>query len=150
MTWSEWEQARERVTATRLNGLDDGSGGYGRPGDAGGRDLAVRDDELGALGGMAYELRLRLTDDGDHARESTSEAATGLTADGMSCGKALTELHDAWITKVGTLKEACAHISNHLDYTRGAHAKDEEKITTSMRNAEGKEMTVSRIHDYIK
>ncbi|MGD9483748.1 hypothetical protein WDH52_10875 [Streptomyces sp. TRM70308] len=148
MAWEEWERARasaaEKATQTRLNTADAGTGG------GGGHDLAVRDDELGALGSMAYELRERLSRDGDHARQTTSAAAAELTTDGLDCGAALTELHDAWGTKLGTLKEACVHISNHLDYTKAAHAKDEDDIVTSLRNAAGEEMTVSRIYDYIK
>jgi hypothetical protein len=48
------------------------------------------------------------------------------------------------------LKEACAHISNHLDHTRSAHAEDEQKIATQMRNDDGRLMTVSRINDLMK
>lgn len=127
----------------RLNQLAPEGGG-------GGNDLVVHDDELGALGNMAYELRQKLSRDGDHARQTTFDASIELFNDGLDMGSALTELHDAWSTKLGTLKEACAHISNHLDYTRAEHAKDEDKIATQMRNADGKSMTASRIYDYIK
>ena len=151
MTFDEWEQAREKAsqpTSMQLNRLDAGSGGGGNGG--GNDNLSVRDDELGAIGNLAYELRERLTRDGDHARQTTFNASVELTNDGMDSGKALTELHDAWSTKLKTLMEACAYISNHLDYTLVAHAKDEDDITTSMRNASGDLMTVSRIYDYIK
>lgn len=119
-------------------------------GSRGDSDLAVHDDELGALGNMAYELRQRLATDGDHARETTFDASVELFNDGLDTGSALTELHDAWSTKLGTLKEACAHISNHLDYTRAQHSKDENKIATQMKNAGGQDMTASRIYDYLK
>lgn len=149
MAWDEWEQAKATAsgqdTRMQLNQHAPVGGGGGGNG-----DLVVRDDELGALGNMAYELRGQVSTAGDHARQNTFDAATGLTNDGLDMGAALTELHDAWSTKLGTLKEACAHISNHLDYSRAAHAKDEDKVATGMRNAAGKEMTVSRIHDYIK
>ncbi|MBW1602457.1 hypothetical protein JJV70_10110 [Streptomyces sp. JJ66] len=148
MAWTEWEQAQasaaEKAAQTRLNTVDAGTGGGG-----GQRDLIVRSDELGALGSTAYQLRESLAKDGTHADDATTAAATALKSDGLATGSALQELQDAWETKVGTLKEACAHISNHLDYTKAAHAKEEEKISTSMRDAEGKLMTVSRISEFI-
>lgn len=131
---------------TRLNRAVPGPGG---PDSGGGGDLVVHDNELGALGNMAYALRQRLSVDGDHARQNTFDASVELFQDGLEMGSALTELHDAWSTKLGTLKEACAHISNHLDYTRAEHAKDEEKVATEMRNAQGERMSVSRIYDHI-
>jgi hypothetical protein len=149
MAWDEWEKAKAGVagghTGTRLNEVDSGPSG----GPSGG-DLVVRDDELGAIGNLAHDLRQRVSTDGDHARQTTFDASIELYNDRMDCGSALTELHDAWNTKMATLKEACAHISNHLDYTRAAHAKDEAKIATDMHNADGEEMSVSRIYDYIK
>lgn len=115
----------------------------------GGEDLTVRDDELGALGNMAHELHGRLSKDGKHADEATSAAKSWLAEDGMDTGSALGELQAAWETKLGTLTESCAHISNHLDFTKKAHKQDEDTIETNMRNEEGKLMTVSRISDYI-
>ncbi|MCF6526399.1 hypothetical protein [Streptomyces sp. JJ36] len=149
MTWDEWEQAKAgagQPVGMQLNEVAPvGGGGTGGDG-----DLVVRDDELGALGNLAYDIHQRFSADSDHARQNTFDAATELTNDGLDMGSALTELHDAWNTKTGTLKEACAHISNHLDFSRAAHAQDEAEIVTSMRNAAGQEMTVSRIYDYIK
>jgi hypothetical protein len=137
-TGAEGEPAR-----TRLNKAAPGDGG-------GGSDLIVHDNELGALGNMAREVRQRLSTDGDHARPATFDAAISLTNDGMTMGTALTELHDAWNTKLNTLLTACAHISNHLDFSRSAHKQDEHKIATNMRTAQGNLMTVSRINDYIR
>ncbi|MGH3311645.1 MAG: hypothetical protein ACRDP3_13840 [Streptomyces sp.] len=151
MTFDEWEQVKAAVahrdsTQMQLNQLpaSGGSGGGARG------DLTVHDNELGALGNIAHELRGRLSTDGDHARQTTFDASVQLFNDGLETGSGLTELHDAWSTQLGTLKEACAHISNHLDYSRSAHNKDENKIATEMRNAGGERMTVSRISDYLK
>ncbi|MCF6523391.1 hypothetical protein [Streptomyces sp. JJ36] len=148
MAWEEWEQikaeaAAKQSTHMQLNQAPAEGGG-------GGADLAVHDDQLGKLGNMAYDLRERLRVHGDHARPSTHQAAVDLFNDGLDTGSALTELHDAWNTQVQTLKEACAHISNHLDYSRAEHAKDEADIATGMRNAAGELMTVSRINDYLQ
>lgn len=138
---------RAQAASMQLNKLDAGSGsGTGNRSS----NLVVHDDELGALGNMAYDLRVKLSKYGDHARQVTFEASIQLFTDGLETGSALTELHDAWQTQLSTLKEACAHISNHLDYTRASHSKDEDEIVTGMRNLDGKLMTVSRINDYIK
>ncbi|MCX5340074.1 hypothetical protein [Streptomyces atratus] len=150
MAWDEWEQAKAEGTANRsavqmqLNQAAASGGGGGQ------KDLVVHNDQLGKLGNLAYTLREGLRVDADHARQNTFDASIELFNDGLDMGSALTELHDAWNTQVGTLKEACAHISNHLDYSRTQHAKDEVQIATAMRDAAGKPMTQSRIQDYWK
>ncbi|MCP9958666.1 hypothetical protein [Streptomyces sudanensis] len=139
MAWDEWEQAkREAATRMRLNQAAPGAG----PSPGAGPDLVVHDKVLGGLGDLARELRDRAARDGDHARTATAEAASELTADGLDLGAAMRAVHDAWSTKLKTLKDACAHISNHLDYSRSVHAKDDQKIAASM--------PVSRIWDAIK
>ncbi|QKW60694.1 hypothetical protein HUT15_09275 [Streptomyces sp. NA03103] len=149
MAWEEWEQLKsgavERQSAhMQLNQLPAESGG------GGGSDLVVHDDELGKLGNMAYDLRERLRVDGDFARPSTFTASNDLFNDGLGMGSALLEVHDAWNTQLQTLNEACAHISNHLDFSRARHAEDEAHVVTGMRNAAGDLMTVSRINSYFK
>ncbi|MFF9349936.1 hypothetical protein [Streptomyces sp. NPDC014734] len=134
-----------RSAHTRLNQLPADAGGGGEDG-----DLVVHNDQLGKLGNMAFDLRERFGTAADHARPSTFTASVDLFNDGLDMGSALTELHDAWNTQQQTLKEACAHISNHLDFTRAQHTKDEQHIETSMRNAAGDRMTVSRINEYLK
>ncbi|AXK37581.1 hypothetical protein DVA86_23345 [Streptomyces armeniacus] len=137
------EQGAAGPVRMQLNEADAGPGG-------GGQDLSVHDDELGALGNMAHELHGRLSTDGEHAKKVSGEAASSLKGDGFDTGSALGELNEAWKTKLATLLEACAHISNHLDYSRAAHKKDEDTIATNMRDAEGRLMSVSRIAEYIK
>ncbi|MGS2589746.1 hypothetical protein [Streptomyces hebeiensis] len=155
MVWDEWEQAKAGgggggPAGTRLNQLASNRSG-GNSGSGGGqRDLIVHDDELGKLGDMARTLREQMANDGDHARVATFDASTELFNDGLDMGAGLLELHNAWNTKLATLKEACAHISNHLDYSRSSHAKQEQKIVTDMRDADGNTMTVSRIYDQIR
>ncbi|MFK4224222.1 hypothetical protein OG729_23345 [Streptomyces sp. NBC_00210] len=146
MAWDEWEQAKSSSTQTRLNQLPAEGGGSG----GGKDDLTVHDDELGKLGDLARSLREQLSTDGDHARVATFEASNQLFNDGLDMGSGLLEVHDAWSTKLATLKEACAHISNHLDYSRSTHAKQEHKIVTGMQSLDGKTMTVSRIYDEFK
>ncbi|GHC49092.1 hypothetical protein [Streptomyces flavofungini] len=131
MAWEEWEQlkaeaAQKAAARTRLNQVDPSTG----PGADG--DLVVHDAELGQLGGIAYRLRDRLRKDSDHAREATFGAAVELSNEGLDIGAALTELHDAWNSKSRTLVDACGHISNHLDFTRAQHKKDDDKVATSV------------------
>ncbi|MFE6161738.1 hypothetical protein ACFQ7F_22825 [Streptomyces sp. NPDC056486] len=132
MAWTEWEQlnaeaAARRSSGMQLNGLPAEGGGGGD------KDLVVRDNELGKLGNMAYDLRERFRVDSDHARQSTFDASIELFNDGLDTGSALTELHDAWNSKTKVLKEACAHISNGLDFARSQHAKDDVDIETSLK-----------------
>lgn len=132
MAWEEWEQlkadaAERQAGQMRLNQLPVGPGGRV------GQDLVVHDNVLGKLGNMAYDLRERFRVDSDHARQATFDASVELGNDGLDTGSALTELHDAWNSKAKVLKDACAHISNGLDFARSQHAKDEDKVATSIK-----------------
>ncbi|MER5480842.1 hypothetical protein ABT026_28275 [Streptomyces sp. NPDC002734] len=152
MAWDEWAKLKAEAAARtepgmRLNQLDAPAGGGGG---TGGEDLVVHDDQLGKLGNMAFELRERLHRDGDFARPATFRASVDMANDGLDTGSALTEVHDAWNTQLRTLLEACAHISNHLDFSRTQHAKDEDHVVTGMRDAGGGLMSVSRINDYFE
>ncbi|MFD9217911.1 hypothetical protein ACFVY9_33425 [Streptomyces sp. NPDC059544] len=155
MAWDEWEQAKAAVASRndseqmRLNRLPaEGSGPTGTGG--GSPDLVVHDDVLGKLGDMARSLRDQLSKDGDHARVATFEASNDLFNGGLDMGAGLLEVHDAWNTKLATLKEACGHISNGLDYSRSTHRKTEQKIVLGMKALDGTLMTQSRIYDQIK
>ncbi|MFG3255705.1 hypothetical protein [Streptomyces sp. NPDC048172] len=140
MAWDEWEQLKASSAADQgsphmqLNGTPDGDGPRGGYPSAAksGPNLVVNNDSLGALGNMAYELRERIRVDSDHARPATFDASIELFNDGLDMGSALTELHDAWSTKTTTLKDACGRISNHLDYTKAKHAKDEVHVQGEM------------------
>ncbi|MGW7464076.1 hypothetical protein ACWGJT_05075 [Streptomyces xantholiticus] len=148
MAWDEWEQSKAAVasradtTQMRLNQAPAGANA--------GQDLVVHDDALGKLGDMARSLRNQLSTHGDHARVATFEASNDLVNNGLDMGAGLLEVHDAWNTKLATLKEACGHISNHLDYSRSVHAKAEQKIELDMKALDGTLMTASRINDLIK
>ncbi|MEU4348768.1 hypothetical protein [Streptomyces sp. NPDC023838] len=136
----EWRQAQASAAANvamRLNRVDDGPGG---PAAA---DLSVRRDDLGVVGGDAFKLHDGLRRDGNHARESTGAAATALSARNFTCGAELAKVRTKWDTQLRTLSDACAQISNHLDYSLAAHAKDDQRIG-------GELIAVSRIDEYLK
>ncbi|MFF1459903.1 hypothetical protein [Streptomyces sp. NPDC058330] len=140
---AEWSALRAESTQRvdmRLNGVTAEGGRSGGPADA---DLAVNQDNLGAIGHDAYGLRTRLSKEGDHARPSTFDAAIALTNGNFSSGSALLKVHDRWQTHMKTLLDACAQISNHLDYTKAAHAKDDVQIGGDL-------ISVSKLNEYLK
>lgn len=121
--WAELRAAAAQRTAMQIDHVPADGGGGGGSG-----DLVVNVDELGAIGNDAYGLRNRLTKEGNIARDSTADAATALTSGNFTCGSAVLKVHDAWQDHLKTLLDSCAQISNHLDYTKAQHAKDEAKI----------------------
>ncbi|WP_331445496.1 hypothetical protein [Streptomyces xanthochromogenes] len=118
------------------------SGSVGAQG-RGGSDLVAHADDLGVVGGDAHKLYDALRVDGDHARQSTFEAARALSADNFGSGDALMRVYDLWQSQFSTLKDACAQISNHLDYSVAQHAKDDTAVLGSL-------APVSVISGYLK
>ncbi|WP_406148552.1 hypothetical protein [Streptomyces sp. NBC_01012] len=139
----EWAELRDaaavRRSAMQLNSAPAEGGGSG----GGAADLVVNRDDLGAIGSDAYEVRVRLSKDGDHARPSTFDAAIALTNGNFTSGSALLKVHDRWNTHMKTLLDSCAHISNHLDYTKSVHSKDEVKIVDDL-------APISKLMQYMK
>ncbi|WP_329455948.1 hypothetical protein [Streptomyces sp. NBC_01497] len=126
---AQWAQAKtaareHAVVHTELNSLRAPDGG----GDPSG-DLAVNRRDLAAVGNEAYRLHGELTTDGTTADGPTRTAGTALGKD-FALGAQLPALADAWGTQVDSLLSACALISDHLDYTKNAHA-DEERYLVS-------------------
>ncbi|MFD4236440.1 hypothetical protein [Streptomyces sp. NPDC058542] len=134
----EWAELRSAAAerSMQINGAP-AEGGGGAP------DLVVTRDDLGAIGNDAYELRTKLSKDGDHARPATFDAATALTNGNFASGSAVLKVHDRWQTHLKTLLDSCAHISNHLDYTRAQHAKDDVKIGGDL-------ASISKLSEYMK
>ena len=156
MAWDEWEQlkndAAQRGSAhTRLNQLPVDGG-------AGGGDLVVHQDDLGAVGHEAFTLHddLRRAADVDgmgadrQGDGSTTRAAAELKAQSFAMGPALSQTVTTWTSQVQSLLQACAHISNHLDYTRKTHRHDDALIAASVRDAGGSALSVSQLDKYFK
>ncbi|GAA3078968.1 hypothetical protein GCM10017562_54600 [Streptomyces roseofulvus] len=134
MAWEEWNDlkaaAAGRQTAhMKLNGLPEERGGARTP--AGG-DLRVDQQDLAAIGDSAYRLHTDLIRVGGHARATSVKAAGGLSSDGFALGGALGHVAERWVEQVRSLLDATAHISNHLDFTKGAHAGDEVHIAGTL------------------
>jgi hypothetical protein len=137
---AEWASARTHALADvgmRLNQVPSDPGGG-----SGSADLSVNQDKLGAIGSAAYALHGRLLKDGNHARTSTSEAATGMSTNGFRTGAAMATVEETWRSQLSTLLDACANISNHLDYSAASHAEEEADIKAAL--------AASKIDKYLK
>jgi hypothetical protein len=141
--WADAKAAAQRRTVahTELDGVAPVGGGDSAPG-----DLRVGQKDLAAVGNEAYALYGRLTTRGTTANEPTHTAGTTLGKD-FALGSALPSLADTWQTQVDSLLSACALISDHLDYTRNAHAGEEnylvaeftfDELNSGFRDAKGR------------
>ncbi|MFE6185967.1 hypothetical protein ACFQ6U_16235 [Streptomyces sp. NPDC056465] len=107
--WAELRASAAQRTAMQINHVP-AEGGGGASG-----DLVVNRDDLGAIGNDAYDLRVKVSREGDHARPATFDAAIALTNGNFASGSALLKVHDRWNTHLKTLLDSLAHISNHGD-----------------------------------
>ncbi|MFF9408765.1 hypothetical protein ACF1B0_25050 [Streptomyces anandii] len=128
MAWEEWEQlkakAADRHSARmRLNQYPADQGGAGTRG-----DLVVGHKDLEAVGKAAHDLFDHLTAYSGHVRVASEAAAGGLTSEGFALGGALEHVTQRWSEQTRTLLDACAHISNHLRFTKNQHAADDSYI----------------------
>ncbi|WOI61727.1 hypothetical protein [Streptomyces fradiae] len=131
------------------------------PGDPGGNqqaDLVVMQDDLGAVGHEAFMLHSALQEDADIAGAgadaegagSTMQAAAALKGSGFALGSELETTVSVWTSQVKSVLQACAHISNHLDYSKKTHAENDAAIAASLRNRDGSAVPVSRLAEYFK
>ncbi|MGW2642228.1 hypothetical protein [Streptomyces sp. NPDC001348] len=134
MAWDEWEQLLDeaqkrpqRSTHMQLNQLPADPGGGSSQG-----DLRVNQKDLAAIGDAAYGLHQEFRHFSDLARMSSVKAADGLESEGYAIGSALNHVAQHWVDQVQSLLDATAHISNHLDYTKKAHAGDEQYIAGTL------------------
>ncbi|WP_327284781.1 MULTISPECIES: hypothetical protein [unclassified Streptomyces] len=158
MAWNEWENAKaeavaQRQVSMRLNQLPGGPAGS-----SGEADLVVHQDDLGDVGHEAFALHGKLQKEADIAGAgsnpegagSTMQAAAALKASTFALGGELETTVSVWTSQVRTVLQACAHISNHLDYSKKAHAEDDAAIAASLRNRDGSAVPVSRLAEYFK
>lgn len=91
-------------------------------------DLKVDQQDLAAVGDAAFKLFDNLGKYGRDAWSISQTAAKDLSTQGFALGGALDHVQERWENQLKTLLDACAHISNHMDFTKGAHAGDEYYI----------------------
>ncbi|WP_228978078.1 hypothetical protein [Streptomyces sp. DH12] len=132
MAWDEWEQLKNEAagktsTAMQLNRVPDEPGSAPQGG-----DLKVDQQDLAAVGDSAFKLFDKLGKHGRDAWSVSQSAAKDLSTQGFAIGGALDHVQQRWEKQLQSLLDACAHISNHMDFTKNAHAGDEYHITTTM------------------
>ncbi|MEV7535044.1 hypothetical protein [Streptomyces hydrogenans] len=136
MAWDEWERLKSTAadqgsTRMQLNRVPDereeGAAGGGANG-----DLTVDHQDLVAVGNSAFKLFEGLGNHGRDAWSSSQTAAKDLTTQEFELGGALHVVQDRWEKSLKTLLDACAHISNHMDFTQNAHAGDEYHIASTV------------------
>ncbi|MFF8954571.1 hypothetical protein [Streptomyces sp. NPDC014894] len=133
MAWDEWERlkssAAERAAGgTRLNGVPDED----RVGAVGEGDLTVSQQDLAAVGDQAHTLYERLWKEARIALPTSDRAAGDLSGQGFALGGALLHVSNRWEKQLGSLMDACAHISNHMDVSGKTHRDDDDWIQRSM------------------
>ncbi|MBL3670689.1 hypothetical protein JL475_32930 [Streptomyces sp. M2CJ-2] len=158
MSWDEWEQLKAQAadrqsTRTQLNQAPaQGPGPGGKP------DLVVRQDDLGAVGHDAFVLHGDLVKkvdiagagmNSDHAG-STHQAASALSRVGFAMGDELMTTLTVWESQVKAVRQACAHISNHLDFSKKLHANDDAGIAAVIMRRDGSGMPVSELATYFE
>ncbi|MEU3249861.1 hypothetical protein [Streptomyces sp. NPDC006997] len=122
MAWDEWEQLKQGAAQRmQLNQLDPGGGMSPPPGG----DLRVNQQDLAAVGDSAFDLRNDLITQDTDASASTATAGSGLSTQGFELGPALKHVGTRWDEQLQSLKDACGHISNHLEFTKRVHRENE-------------------------
>ncbi|WP_030544002.1 hypothetical protein [Streptomyces albus] len=151
----EWARLRAQASdRTRLNRLPEEGGAGGSAAE----DLVVRQDDLGQVGNDAFKLHGDLQRAGDIVGAGMDEEGTGTTMRAarqlkkhrFAAGAALSTTVETWDSQLKTLLQACAHISNHLDFSRKRHTEDEAAIAASMRHRDGSAVSASAISQYFR
>lgn len=138
MAWDEWNllkaEAAAQGTSPRmeLNQLDGGGVGgvTGTPSEYG--DLTVRQGDLSRIGEHAFTLYNDLWNKARKAIPSSETAAAKLSKDGFALGGGLEHVATRWDEQLSSLRDACAHISNHMRVTKKIHSGDDEFIRRQM------------------
>jgi hypothetical protein len=137
MAWDEWEQlksqaAERQSTQMQLNQVDPGGGGS-LPVDPSEYGLLRKSEaELAKIGQHAFDLYDKLWTKGRSAVSSSDKAASDLSKQGFMLGSGLQHVSTRWDEQLGSLRDACAHISNHMSVTKKLHADDEHYIRRQM------------------
>lgn len=135
MAWDEWEElkeeaARKHAVHMELNQTDGGGGYTAQPSQYG--DLKATQGDLAKIGSHAFTLYNDLWQKGRKAVPSSEKAAGVLTKKSFLLGEGLQHVADRWDEQLSSLRDACAHISNHMSVTKKIHANDDHFINRQM------------------
>lgn len=127
MAWAEWEQLKAEAadnagTRMRLNTAEPGGGGSKKG------DLAVNQTDLSGVRDDADKLHNRLWNEARVAVPTSETAAGDLAKQGFELGGALQHVADRWDVQLKSLKDACGHIANHIDFTKYVHQGDDQYV----------------------
>lgn len=135
MAWDEWEQLKAEAAQRHATGMqidhlppDGGSSDGGGNSKTSFGDLKVGQDDLAAIGDRAFQLFDKLGTQGKVAEASTGSAATDLKTQGFALGDALDRVDQQWQKQLRSLTEACAHISNHMEFSGKVHQGNEYHV----------------------
>lgn len=131
MAWDEWEQLKadasdEGSARMQLNQAPGQSGGAQKG------DLAVDHQDLTGVGNSAFKLFENLGRYGRDAWSSSQTAAKDLKTQEFAIGGALDHVQERWEKSLQTLLDACAHISNHMDFTKKTHRGDDHHTASTV------------------
>ncbi|MEU1228459.1 hypothetical protein [Streptomyces sp. NPDC005828] len=87
---------------------------------------------------------------GKNGEGSTVQAANELSSRHMTMGSELLTTLSVWDSQVKTVLQMCAHISNHLDYSKRSYAQNDKRIEDSLRHRDGTAVSVSEISTYVR
>ncbi|MFD5076990.1 hypothetical protein [Streptomyces sp. NPDC058371] len=137
MAWDEWEQLKSQAAGRQsphmqLNQLEPGGGGGTTPDPAQYGDLTVNQGDLAKIGDHAFTLYNDLWDRGRKAVPSSDKAAGDLSKQGFALGGGLQHVSTRWDEQLSSLRDACAHIANHMQVTKKLHANDDHYIRRQM------------------
>lgn len=93
---------------------------------------ASANKDLAAVGDAAYQLHQDFTQYNAYARSASVTAADRLKKQGFALGAALDHVAERWADQTRSRLDTTAHISNHLDYAKGAYAGDEVYIADTI------------------
>ncbi|MFH8615282.1 hypothetical protein ACH4E8_09435 [Streptomyces sp. NPDC017979] len=122
-----------------------------------GTDLVVHQDDLGAVGHEAFRIHGELRRHSDLAGAGADKSGAGTTAraarelqgHNLASGGELHTTLEVWTSQVKTVLQMCAHISNHLDFSKKSHADDDAHVAASLRRRDGSAVPVSEISKYV-
>jgi hypothetical protein len=136
VAWDEWEQlkaqaAQGQSTRMQLNQYPGDGGSFtSQPTEYG--DLNVSQKDLARIGKNAFDLYNDLWDKGRKAVPSSDKAAAALSKGGFALGSGLQHVATRWDEQLTSLRDACAHISNHMSVTTKIHSGDDHFIQHEM------------------